>query len=86
MASYKLFFKRSAEKELHRIPKSDIHRIVQKVHALSEEPRPSGACMLKGEGRYWRIRQGDYRVVYEVNDSSHEISILKVGHRREVYD
>ena len=86
MASYKLSFKRSAEKELRRISQPDLRRMVQKIQTLTQEPRPSGAQMLKGEARYWKIRQGDYRVVYQVDDLSQEVAIIKIGHRREVYD
>lgn len=86
MASYKLFFKRSAEKELRKISSPTLNRIVEKIEALSHNPRPSGAQMLKGEGRYFRIRKGDYRIIYEVDDSAQVITIIKIGHRREVYD
>jgi len=82
---YKLSFKRSAEKELRKIPPPDISRLVQKIGTLSDEPRPSGTQMLKGDNRCFRLRQGDYRIVYEVNDVSREIIIIKIGHRREVY-
>jgi len=86
MASYKLFFKRSAEKELRKILPPDLHRIVERVKALSYDPRPSGAQMLKGEARYFRIRQGDYRIIYEVDDSAQQVAVIKIRHRREVYD
>ena len=86
MASYKLFFKRSAEKELRRISEPDLRRVVQRIQSLSHQPRPPGAQMLKGQGKDWRIRQGDYRVIYEVNDSAQEVSIIKIGHRRDVYN
>ncbi|HNV86434.1 MAG TPA: type II toxin-antitoxin system RelE/ParE family toxin [Candidatus Omnitrophota bacterium] len=82
---YKLSFKRSAEKELRKIPPPDISRLVQKIGALSDEPRPLGAQMLKGDNRYFRLRQGDYRIVYEINDGTREITVIKIGHRREVY-
>ena len=86
MASYRLFFKRSAEKELRKIIPPYLHRIVEKIRALSNDPRPPGVQMLKGEGQYFRLRQGDYRVIYEVDDSARKITVIKVGHRREVYD
>lgn len=85
MGSYKLSFRRSAEKELRKIPKSDLRKIIEKIGLLSVNPRPSGTQLLKGEGRYYRIRQGDYRVVYEIDDSASQVVIIKVGHRREVY-
>ncbi len=86
MVSYKLSFKRSAEKELKRVSEPDLRRIIQKIQSLLHEPRPHGAQMLKGQGRYWRIRQGDYRVIYEVDDQNQSVIVIKVGHRREVYD
>lgn len=86
MASYKVFFKRSSEKELRAISKPYLSKIIEKIKALSENPRPHGVQMLKGEARYYRLRQGNYRIVYEVDDIGQTISIFKIGHRREVYD
>ena len=86
MGSYKLFFKKSAEKELRQIQSGDLKRILEKISALAGEPRPHGVQILKGEERYFRLRQGDYRIIYEINHASSEITIIKVGHRREVYD
>ena len=86
MASYKILFTRSAEKELRKIPSPHLARIVNKINALSHEPRPLGAQMLKGEERYFRLRQGDYRIIYDVSDLEQRIIIIKVGHRREVYE
>ena len=85
MGSYSLRFKRSAEKELRKISPPDAGRVVQRIRDLSREPRPSGVQMLKEQGRYLRIRQGDYRIVYEIDDASQEVTIIKIGHRREVY-
>ncbi len=84
MASYKLLIKREVEKEIRNLPKADIKRIVKKILVLPGNPRPSGCEKLKGEIGY-RIRQGLYRVVYLVNDDDKTITIIKVGHRREVY-
>ncbi len=86
MDSYKIFFKRSAEKELREIPHLHLSKIVSKISLLSKNPRPHGVQMLKGEGRFFRFRQGDYRVIYEVNDPNQIVTIIKIGHRREVYD
>ncbi len=86
MASYKLLFKRSAEKELRKITPPDLRRLIHAIQALAQEPRPPGARMLRGPERYWRIRQGDYRVIYEIDDAAAQIVITKVGHRREVYE
>ena len=86
MASYKILFKKSAEKELRAILKPHLTKIVEKIKLLSQNPRPHGTQMLKGEDRYFRFRQGDYRIIYEVHDSEHTVTIIKIGHRREVYD
>ena len=86
MASYNIFFKRSAEKELRKISKPHLVQIIDKIKSLSHNPKPHGVQMLRGEGRYLRLRQGDYRIVYEVDDADRTVTIIKVGHRREVYD
>lgn len=83
-ALYSLRIKRSAEKELRRIPKADLRRIVQKIDSLATDPRPTGCEKLFGENVY-RIRQGDYRILYTVEDDERVVEIIKVGHRREVY-
>lgn len=85
MAAYKVGIKRSAEKELRAIPKADLTRITRKIQALSDNPRPHGTEEMKGQNLLFRIRQGDYRILYEINDTQKEIVILKIGHRREVY-
>ena len=84
MASYNLRIKRDAEKEIRRLPKSDIKRIVTKILQLAEDPRPQGCEKLKGEEGY-RIRQGDYRIVYLINDADRLVQVITVGHRRDVY-
>jgi mRNA interferase RelE/StbE len=81
---YSLRIKRSAQKELRRIPKADLRRIVQKIDSLATDPRPTGYEKLFGENVY-RIRQGDYRILYTVDDDERVVEIIKVGHRREVY-
>ncbi len=85
MASYKISVKKSAEKELRAILGPYLKKIVKKIDNLSVNQRPAGCEMLAGEERYFRIRQGDYRIVYDVNDASREVTIVKIGHRREVY-
>ena len=79
-ASYDLTIKESATRELRALPRNDLRRI----HALAIEPRPFGCEKLAGDIGY-RIRQGDYRVVYTINDERRLVEILKIGHRREVY-
>ncbi len=84
MESYKIFIKRSAAKELELLPKKDRTRIARRIAALSTDPRPYGSEKLTGEEKY-RVRQGDYRVVYSVDDSALSVIVVKVAHRREVY-
>ncbi|HVR97562.1 MAG TPA: type II toxin-antitoxin system RelE/ParE family toxin [Thermoanaerobaculia bacterium] len=84
MGSYRLVIKPSAAKELSSIPKRDLERVVEKIRSLSVEPRTHGCQKLSGEERY-RIRQGDYRVVYEIDDGERLVTVVKVGNRREVY-
>ncbi|MBI3307669.1 MAG: type II toxin-antitoxin system RelE/ParE family toxin [Candidatus Omnitrophica bacterium] len=86
MDSFKLFFKASAEKELRSIPKPYLGKIIQKIQNLSYQPRPPGIQMLRGDDRYYRLRQGDYRIIYKIDDAGKNITIIKIGHRREVYD
>ncbi len=84
MASYSLRIKPSAAKELETVPRKDRRRIVQKIGGLASEPRPSGAEKLSGHDKY-RLRQGDYRVLYSVADQDRIVVVVKIGHRGEVY-
>lgn len=84
MASYKLLIKPSAAKELEGLPRKDRRRIVAKLEGLVGNPRPAGSEKLSGEEKY-RLRQGDYRVLYSIQDASATVTIVKIGHRREVY-
>ena len=85
MDCYKLKIKRSAEKELRKIHPSEIKRIVRSIQALAKEPYPANAQLIKRAGQFLRIRVGDYRIVYEVDESNEEVTVFKIGHRREVY-
>ena len=84
MANYKLLIKPSAGKEIEALPKQDRRRIVAKITALSQDPRPPGCEKLSGHDRY-RLRQGNYRILYEIQDSDLVVVVVKVGHRRDVY-
>jgi len=81
---YSVSLKKSAEKEFRAIPAKDLKRIIEKIQALAHQPRPHGCEPMVGQERY-RIRQGDWRVVYAVDDSQRTVTIYKIGHRREVY-
>ena len=83
-ASYSVVIKRSAERELRKIPKQDLRRVVTRIQGLAQEPRPPGCEKLSDQERY-RLRQGDYRIVYAVDNEARTVEVVKVGHRREVY-
>ena len=86
MASYKLSIKPSAGKELEAVgSKADRTRIVAKIAALATNPRPHGSEKLAGYDDRYRIRQGNYRVVYEVRDSDLIVNVIAVGDRKNVY-
>ena len=80
MGGYRIFFKRSVEKDLASIPKKDARKILDRIKALENDPRPPGYEKLTGQERY-RLRQGRYRIVYSIQDDELIIWIVKVGHR-----
>lgn len=82
--SYDLVVKKSAERELRALPKHDLRRVTKRLQELSHNPRPPGCEKLSGHDEY-RIRQGDYRIVYAIDDAAHIVTLVKIGHRREVY-
>jgi len=84
VASYRLLIKPSAARELEALPRDDRRRIVTRVRGLSDEPRPPGCEKLSGLELY-RLRQGHYRILYTIADAEHSVTIVKIGHRREVY-
>lgn len=85
MASYRLIWKPSAEKELRKLPREIIARLVAVAEALAVNPHPPGAKKLSGTDHAYRVRTGDYRLVYEVQSGELFIHIIRIGHRREVY-
>jgi mRNA interferase RelE/StbE len=84
MASYRLVFRESVAKDLRPIPKPDVARILKRIEALAHDPRPPGCEKLSAQERY-RVRQGVYRIIYEIQDEALIVLVVKVGHRREVY-
>ena len=85
MASYELFIKPSAAKELEDTGRtSDRTRVVDKIYTLQDDPRPPGCEKLTGQDRY-RLRQGQFRILYVVDDDGQIVTVVKIGHRREVY-
>jgi mRNA interferase RelE/StbE len=86
VGAYRLLIKASAGRELERLgTKSDRKRIIERIQALADDPRPHGSERLAGYADRFRIRQGNYRVVYLIDDRLHEVTIFKVGDRKEVY-
>lgn len=84
MAIYELKFRKSVHKDLHGLPKADLLRILNRIESLRADPRPAGSQKLSGAEKY-RIRQGDYRILYSVDDAAIVVEAVKVGHRREVF-
>ena len=85
MASYRIFIKPSAAKELEAVgTKRDRTRLVAKIHSLAIDPRPPGCQKLTGSEKY-RVRQGAYRVVYSIEDDRSVVTVVRVAHRRDVY-
>jgi len=84
MAAYKLFFKKSVQKDFDSIPKKDLKRILSRIESLSEDPRPKGCEKLTGQERY-RLRQGRYRIVYSIQDNELTVWVVKVAHRKHIY-
>ena len=86
MASYKVLIKGSAGKEIAAVDsKQDRQRIVAKIQGLATNPRPHGSEKLAGYADRLRVRQGDYRIVYLIDDGANEVTIFKVGNRKDVY-
>jgi mRNA interferase RelE/StbE len=84
VASYSILFTRSAAKELENVPITDRRRIVARIGKLADDPRPMGAEKLSGDDKY-RLRQGDYRILYEIRDAELIVTVVRIGNRREVY-
>ncbi len=82
--SYNILILRGAQKELAKLPLDDYHHVCQEIEKLTLIPRPHGCKKLIARPG-WRIRIGDYRVIYEVNDKNKSVLILHVGHRRDIY-
>jgi mRNA interferase RelE/StbE len=85
MADYGITFARSARRELEALDASIVRRVISRIDGLAQDPRPSGSRKLHGEQRLWRIRIGDYRVIYSVDDKQRIVDIVRIRHRREAY-
>ncbi len=84
MGNFEVIFKRSVAKDLRQIPKKDIAKILKRIEGLRAEPRPPGVEKLSGQEKY-RIRQGVYRILYEIRNNELIVVVVKIGHRRDVY-
>lgn len=86
MANYSVALTASATKELKNLSGNLVARIVPRVENLATNPRPPGCKKLQGGDREWRIRIGDYRVVYTVDDAKQLVEVTRIRHRSEVYE
>lgn len=85
MARYNVFYTEAFYRSLKPIPKKDVTRILRRTESLADDPRPMGCQKLSGDEKH-RIRQGDYRIIYSIEDERLVVIVVKVGHRRQVYD
>lgn len=85
MTSYSVVFKPSVQKDLRRLPKATLARVLKRLEELGEQPLPRQATKLAGAERLYRVRVGEYRIVYEVESNAQRLTIHVVRHRREVY-
>lgn len=84
MGNYRIVIKRSAAKEIEKVQKKDRIRIVEKIRSLASDPHPVVSKKLSGQEKY-RIRQGNYRILYQVLNEELVVNVVKVGHRRDIY-
>ena len=84
MAEYKIFFKKSVWKDFQSIPDKDLKKILNRIESLSSNPRLPGSQKLSGQERY-RLRQGQYRIVFSIQDEELTVWVVKVGHRKGIY-
>lgn len=82
--SYHIVIKKSAAKEIEGLPKKDRIRVIERIRGLAEDPRPLGCQKLSKQEKY-RVRQGRYRILYEIKDGELLVIVVKLGHRRDVY-
>lgn len=82
---YQLLYKQSLRKDLRKIDKIQLRAIITRIEALANDPRPKGCVRLQGNESLYRIRQGEYRIIYCIEDDVLTVLVIKVAHRREVY-
>lgn len=84
MGKYKIEIKKSAAKELYSIPKKDLQKIISRIKVLSDNPRPKDCVKISGQ-KHYRLRHGNYRIVYSVEDELLVVYVVKIGHRKHIY-
>jgi mRNA interferase RelE/StbE len=82
---YEVFLERRTERDLKRLPAAIFTRLIPHIKALSENPKPSGCRKITGSKNDWRIRIGDYRIIYEIDEEERAVRVMRIRHRREVY-
>ena len=85
MANYKIYFRKSAAKELGKIPNPEVQKVIQRIESLANDPRPIGCEKLTGQ-EFYRIRKGNYRIIYSIQDDELTIWVVKIGHRKDIYN
>lgn len=85
MAKYEIVLKPSVLRDVRKFPTKDLLRINERISALANDPRPPGSVKLSG-AEFYRIRCGDYRIIYEILDKLLVVTVIKIGHRRDVYE
>jgi len=81
---YKIELRRRAQRALDRLPKTDFQAVVEAMKELAQTPRPRGIEKVKSTG-LWRVRQGDYRIIFAIDDNQQLVTVVRIGHRREIY-
>jgi mRNA interferase RelE/StbE len=84
VASYKIYFRKSAAKEISKLPNPAIQKIIKRIESLAIDPRPVGCEKLTGQ-EFYRIRQGNYRIIYSIQDNELTIWVVKISHRKDIY-
>ena len=82
---HKVYLERAAERDLRRLSAEDFQRVISHIRGLAENPRPTGCRKISGSERDWRIRIGDYRLIYEIDDKAMAVRVMRLRHRREAY-
>ena len=83
---YRLEYKKSVAKDMRAIPKPQLKKLIKRIQSLASDPRGHNSLKLRGEDDLYRIRQGDYRIIYSINDQIVTVVVIKVGHRKDVYE